>query len=100
MPPPTPISNASVRPAGREVVIVIHDVNDLLLRRLVGPSFAEPLRVMPATVVTGARQTGKSTLARHETSGDRCYVSPDDLEVFDAARHDPDVLAAPRWRTL
>ena len=73
-------------------MIIIQDVNDLLLGRLAGPSLAEQLRVMPAAVVTGARQTGKSTLARDETLGDRRYVSLDDLDVFDAARRDPDAL--------
>ena len=47
---------------------------------------------MPAAVVTGARQTGKSTLAQDETLGDRRYLSLDDLDVFDAARLDPDAL--------
>ena len=47
---------------------------------------------MPATVVTGARQTGKSTLARDKTLGDRRYASLDDLDVVDAARRDPDAL--------
>ena len=36
---------------------------DATLPRLVGPSLQDRLRVMPAVVVTGARQTGKSTLA-------------------------------------
>ena len=65
---------------------------DQRLPRLAGPSLAERLRVMPAAVVTGARQTGKSTLARDKTLGDRRYVSLDDLDVIDAARRDPDAL--------
>ncbi|MES2563966.1 MAG: AAA family ATPase, partial [Pseudomonadota bacterium] len=40
---------------------------------------------MPAVVITGARQTGKSTLAEHLVSGDRLYRSLDDLDVLDAA---------------
>ena len=47
---------------------------------------------MPAAVVTGARQTGKSTLAGDRTLGDRRYVSLDDLDAIDAARRDPDAL--------
>ena len=47
---------------------------------------------MPAIVVTGARQTGKSTLARELTPGPRRYFSLDDLDVLDAARHDPEAL--------
>ncbi len=44
---------------------------------------------MPAVVVTGARQTGKSTLAEQFVPGKRRYASLDDLEVLDAARRDP-----------
>ncbi len=47
---------------------------------------------MPAVVVTGARQTGKSTLVRELTPGPRHYFSFDDLDVVDAARRDPDLL--------
>lgn len=50
------------------------------------------MRVMPAVVVTGARQTGKSTLAQELVPGDRRYVSLDDLDVLDAARRDPQAL--------
>jgi predicted AAA+ superfamily ATPase len=38
---------------------VIHGIKTL--PRLVGAALSERLRVMPAVVVTGARQTGKST---------------------------------------
>ena len=47
---------------------------------------------MPAVVVTGARQTGKSTLAQDVALGPRRYHSLDDLDVLDAARRDPDAL--------
>ncbi len=47
---------------------------------------------MPAVVVTGARQTGKSTLVQELTPGPRRYLSFDDLDVVDAARRDPEVL--------
>ena len=47
---------------------------------------------MPAVVVTGARQTGKSTLAHELTPGPRRYLSLDDLDVQDLARRDPDAL--------
>ncbi len=62
------------------------------LPRLVGGALRERLRVMPAVVVTGARQTGKSTLAEQLVQGRRLYRSLDDLDVLDAARRDPDVL--------
>ena len=47
---------------------------------------------MPAVVVTGARQTGKSTLVQELTPGPRRYFSFDDLDVIDAARRDPELL--------
>ena len=47
---------------------------------------------MPAVVVTGARQTGKSTLAQHLIEGDRRYFTLDDLDVVDAARRDSELL--------
>ncbi len=67
-------------------------VNDLTVSRSVACSLANRLRVMPAVVVTGARQTGKSTLAQVLTPGSRRYHSLDDLDVLDLARRDPEVL--------
>lgn len=48
--------------------------------------------MMPAVVVTGARQAGKSTLAQELTPGHRRFVTLDDIDALDAARRDPDVL--------
>jgi predicted AAA+ superfamily ATPase len=62
------------------------------LPRLVGIALSERLRVMPAVVVTGARQTGKSTLAEQLVPGTRRYATLDDLDVLDAAQRDPEVL--------
>ena len=73
-------------------MIIIHSMNGLTLPRLVAPSLKEHLRVMPAVVVTGARQTGKSTLAQDLTPGSRRFLSLDDLDVLDLARRDPDAL--------
>ena len=48
---------------------------------------------MPAVVLTGARQTGKSTLAQQLTPGSRRrFLSLDDLDVADAAKRDPEAL--------
>jgi predicted AAA+ superfamily ATPase len=55
-------------------------------------ALAARLRVMPAAVVTGARQTGKSTLVEHLVPGRRRYRSLDDFDVRDAARRDPEAL--------
>ncbi len=73
-------------------MVIIHDMDTHTLPRLVSPSLAEHMRVMPAVVVTGARQTGKSTLAEHLTSGARRFYSLDDLDVMDAAQRDPEAL--------
>ena len=69
---------------------IIHGMKPL--KRLVGAALSERLRVMPAVVVTGARQTGKSTLVELLVPGERRYRSLDDLDVLDAARRDPEVL--------
>ena len=62
------------------------------------------MRVMPAVVVAGARQTGKTTLSRSfgqtevPSGGGRTdhpgrrYMSLDDLDVLDLARRDPGAL--------
>ena len=71
-------------------MIIIYGV--ATLPRIVGTALAERLRVMPAVVVTGARQTGKSTLAEHLVPGERQYASLDDLDVLDLARRDPEAL--------
>ena len=71
---------------------IIHAMDAPALPRLVAGSLAERLRVMPAVVVTGARQTGKSTLAQALAPGGRRYVTLDDLDAMDAARRDPELL--------
>jgi predicted AAA+ superfamily ATPase len=91
-------------------MIIIHVM--VTLPRFVESSLKERLRVMPAVVVTGARQTGKNTLVAGSAQGKRRYASLDDLDVLDVARRDPEalvggplpvtpgVLAAPWWRVL
>jgi uncharacterized protein len=76
---------------------IIHDMNNhhdsrKPVPRHVCSTLEHRLRVMPAVVVTGARQTGKSTLAKHLIPGRRRYHSLDDLDVLDAARRDPEAL--------
>jgi len=67
-------------------------MNSKLVPRHVTPSLNDRLRVMPVVVVTGARQTGKSTLVARLDDGDRRYVTLDDLDAMDAAAHDPESL--------
>ena len=73
-------------------MIIIHDVDAATLPRLVAPALADRLRAMPAVVVTGPRQAGKSTLVQQLSPGTRRYHSLDDLDVLDAATRDPEVL--------
>lgn len=67
-------------------------MNDLILPRHLQGKLTHDLRVMPAVAVTGARQTGKSTLVQALLPGERLFFSLDDLEVADLARHDPEAL--------
>ncbi len=73
-------------------MIVIHAMNRSVLPRHATQSLTERLQVMPAVVLTGARQTGKSTLAQRLAPGQRRYLSLDDLDVQDSAPHDPQAL--------
>ena len=69
---------------------IIHDVKTL--PRLVDDALVARLRVMPAVVLTGARQTGKSTLVEQLVPGKRRYRSLDEFDVRDAARRHPEAL--------
>lgn len=73
---------------------IIHTMNNSLLPRFVAKDLEARMRVMPAVVVAGARQTGKSTLARECGPEGRRYLSLDDFDVLDLARRDPDSLVA------
>ncbi len=85
-------------------MIIIDVMNNPTLPRAVGRRLKAMMKVMPAVVVSGARQTGKSTLARsfgHAESSSpgattarpgRRYLSLDDLDVVDLARRDPGAL--------
>ena len=53
------------------------------------------LRVLPVTVLTGARQTGKTTLTRAIEPA-RAYFTLDDVGVLDQAERNPDSLLVTR----
>ena len=57
------------------------------------------LRVLPVTVVTGARQTGKTTLVK-SLGPARAYFTLDDIGVLDQAERHPDALLGNRPVTL
>lgn len=70
-----------------------------LLPRVLAPRLKQALQAAPVVVITGARQTGKSTIARTvEPEGRRLYVTLDDMDVRDDALTRPhDLLRrAPR----
>lgn len=74
-------------------MIIIHMVNSGDLPRLLAGPLAEALRSAPVVVLTGARQTGKSTLARRGAiAAKRTYLSLDDIDVLDRAQRQPDML--------
>jgi predicted AAA+ superfamily ATPase len=57
------------------------------------PALLRALTVSPVVVLTGARQTGKSTLVRRMQGGSaRDYRTLDDLDVLAMAERDPDAL--------
>jgi hypothetical protein len=69
-----------------------HPAAALLPRHLAG-ALAEALALAPVVVVTGARQTGKSTLVRSPAVlGDRLYVTLDDPGALEQAQKAPDDL--------
>lgn len=71
-------------------MIIIQAMNEILTRHM-AQQLAAHLRTMPAVVLTGARQTGKSTLAQTGVPSRR-FVSLDDFDVLDAAREQPESL--------
>lgn len=66
--------------------------NVRILPRLIADTIDRHLQIMPAVVLTGARQTGKSTLAETISPVRRRLVSLDNLDMIDAARRDPSSL--------
>ena len=81
-------------------MIIIQLMNDFIPRAVQAKLDAH-LDVMPVVVVTGARQTGKSTLAQRLAPGPRRFISLDDLDMYDAAERDPaSLLGAPGPVTL
>jgi predicted AAA+ superfamily ATPase len=73
-------------------MIIMLAVETDTLQRFAAGSLAVRLRAMPALVVCGPRQVGKTTLVQHLTPGKRRYHSLDDLDALDAARRDPELL--------
>jgi predicted AAA+ superfamily ATPase len=76
-------------------MIIIQDMDNAPVPRLLQRALESALRIMPAVVVTGARQTGKSTLVRElADSSERLYLTLDDLDVLEQAVQAPEDLVA------
>lgn len=73
-------------------MIIIHAMNGFTLPRFLLPALKRRLEVMPAVVVTGARQTGKSTLVQHLLEEPRKWYSLDDLETQGELTRDPSLI--------
>jgi hypothetical protein len=73
---------------------IIHVMNDFHspLDRCLTPGLRGALSRSPVVVLTGARQTGKTTLARDILGKRRAYVTLDDVEMADRAEREPDTL--------
>jgi hypothetical protein len=65
------------------------------LPRLVGGALADRLAVMATVVVTGAQQTGKSTLAEQLVTGERRYRTLDTFDGLAAGFPPADVRGLP-----
>ncbi|MGH7469083.1 MAG: ATP-binding protein [Longimicrobiales bacterium] len=64
-----------------------------LLPRASAARLDQLLHVFPVVVLTGARQTGKSTLVRQpDVTGERLYLTLDDVLLREQAKRDPESL--------
>ncbi|HKH46721.1 MAG TPA: ATP-binding protein [Thermoanaerobaculia bacterium] len=64
-----------------------------LLPRALQATLDLAMRSFPVVVVTGSRQTGKSTLVRYLADDEpRPYLTLDDLEILERSRREPDAL--------
>lgn len=68
-------------------------------KRWLADKLRSALKALPAVVLTGARQTGKTTLAQ-AVQPDRAYFTLDDVGVMGQARQDPESLLVQRPVTL
>jgi predicted AAA+ superfamily ATPase len=75
-------------------MIIIHAVNnEHILPRMLQSALDLTLRSFPVVVLTGSRQTGKSTLVRRLSgNAPRAYRTLDDLTVLERAREQPELL--------
>jgi uncharacterized protein len=76
-------------------MIIIHAMNNYAtyLPRYLARRITKALKSSPVVVITGARQTGKSTLVQHlGEEQPRFYESLDDIDTLELATTNPDAL--------
>src|SRR5688572_19663695 len=71
-------------------MIIIHAMNTAL-QRLLEPMLRRALESSPVVVVSGSRQTGKSTLVQR-LGQPRGYFTLDDIDVLARAETEPEAL--------
>lgn len=72
---------------------IISLMQDSYRPRLISRALSADLEIFPVVVLTGARQAGKSTLAREaDPLAGRPYLTLDDLDVRDQAASSPQDL--------
>jgi len=83
-------------------MIIIRGMNALQeLPRLLRRPLVSALRSFPVVVVTGSRQTGKSTLVRNLAEKPyRPYLTLDTLETLERARREPEALVRSAERLI
>lgn len=80
-------------------MIIIHGMNTVSrpVPRYLTQEVVQALAAFPVVVLTGARQTGKSTLIRELLpEPERDYRTLDDMDVLERAQREPDALVSSR----
>jgi len=61
----------------------------MYIKRLIEKTIINTLKAFPVVILTGARQSGKTTLLKHLFSGTFNYISLDELDIRSLAINDP-----------